>query len=171
MADSVKCFAEVQVDDASCSSPLHRCCNPIIERHQKFVFKDVYILTSRNTGAEIITATQKVIRDHLAMMAPNNSSQTVSAEHNSAWGMPEMAAVGMQRAGMACSAIPNTLRGRLVLLASHGAGCVWVVQNGGTTGQKGGGGSQEYRTGDRANAGTGTGIRLPRRCLLSLLYL
>lgn len=49
MADSVKCFAEVQVDDASCSSPLHRCCNPIIERHQKFVFKDVYILTSRNT--------------------------------------------------------------------------------------------------------------------------
>lgn len=107
------------------------------------------------------------------MMAPNNSSQTVSAEHDSAWGMPEMAAVDMQRAGMDFSAFPGILRGWLVLLASHGTGCehsVWVVQNGGTTGQEAGG-SQEYRTGDRANAETGTGIRLPCRCLLSLLYL
>ena len=32
--DSVKHFAQVQVDDNSCSSLIHQCCNSIVERHQ-----------------------------------------------------------------------------------------------------------------------------------------
>ncbi|KAJ7428319.1 Polyadenylate-binding protein-interacting protein 1 [Pitangus sulphuratus] len=32
--DSVKHFAQVQVDDISCSSLIYHCCNPIIEGHQ-----------------------------------------------------------------------------------------------------------------------------------------
>ncbi|GAB0190293.1 exostosin-2 [Grus japonensis] len=32
--DSVKCLAQVQVDDISCSSLVHQRCNPIIEGHQ-----------------------------------------------------------------------------------------------------------------------------------------
>ena len=34
--DSVKCFAQVQVDDDSYSSLIHQCCNPIIEGHHIF---------------------------------------------------------------------------------------------------------------------------------------
>ena len=34
MRDSVKYFAQVQVDDISCSSLVHQRCNPIVEGHQ-----------------------------------------------------------------------------------------------------------------------------------------
>lgn len=34
MQDSVKCFAQDQVDDVSCSSLTHWHCNPITEGHQ-----------------------------------------------------------------------------------------------------------------------------------------
>ena len=34
MWDSVKCFAQVQVDDVSFSSLIHQCCNPLVELHQ-----------------------------------------------------------------------------------------------------------------------------------------
>ena len=34
MWDSVKCFAQVQVNDVSCSSFVHWCCNSIIKVHQ-----------------------------------------------------------------------------------------------------------------------------------------
>lgn len=36
MGDSIKCFAQVQVDDVNCSSPIHQCCNLIVEGHQIF---------------------------------------------------------------------------------------------------------------------------------------
>ena len=32
--DSDKCFAQVKVDDISCSSLIHQCCNPAVEGHQ-----------------------------------------------------------------------------------------------------------------------------------------
>ena len=34
MWDSVRCFAQVQAGDISCSSLIHQCCNPIVEGHQ-----------------------------------------------------------------------------------------------------------------------------------------
>jgi len=32
--DSVKCFAQLQADDVSCSSLIHQHCNPVVEGHQ-----------------------------------------------------------------------------------------------------------------------------------------
>uniref|UniRef100_A0A8V5FRB3 Uncharacterized protein n=1 Tax=Melopsittacus undulatus TaxID=13146 RepID=A0A8V5FRB3_MELUD len=34
MWDSVKCFAQVQVDDDNCSTPVHHFCSSVIEDHQ-----------------------------------------------------------------------------------------------------------------------------------------
>ena len=34
MWDNVKCFAQVPVDDVSCSSLIHQCCNPIVDSYQ-----------------------------------------------------------------------------------------------------------------------------------------
>ena len=34
MQDSVKCFAQIQVDDVSCSSLIHHHCKPVLEGHQ-----------------------------------------------------------------------------------------------------------------------------------------